>query len=224
MQVNFYESLYSERNEKSDTEIENYLDKIKMPNLNVEEKQMCEGLITEEECKTVIQSFKRGKTPGMDGITIEFYLKFWHLLNKILIKCFNASYVLGELTQTQKLGIITLLDKGKDRTLLKNWRPITLLNVDYKILSKVIAERMKQHLPKLINHNQVEYVKGRNITDNIRTISDLMFLTRKDNIGGMIIGIDFEKAFDSVNWNFLKHILKHYNFGIYFIRWVDIFL
>jgi hypothetical protein len=96
-----------------------------------------------------------------------------------MIKSFNASYNLGELSETQKRGIITLLDKGKDRTLLQNWRPITLLNVDYKILSKVLAERMKQFLPKLINHNQVGYVKVRNIIDNIRAVSDLLFLTKK---------------------------------------------
>jgi hypothetical protein len=207
MQANFYETLYSEDNEKSDIDMEQYLNNIQIPKLD-------------EECINVIRKIKKGKTPGIDGITIEFYSKFWHLINNIMIKSFNASYNLGELSETQKRGIITLLDKGKDRTLLQNWRPITLLNVDYKILSKVLAERMKQFLPKLINHNQVGYVKGRNIIDNIRTVSDLLFLTKNENIGGMIIGIDFKKAFDSVNWNFLTKTLKHYNFGDFFIKWV----
>jgi len=69
-------------------------------------------------------------------------------------------------------------------------------------------------------YNQIGYVKGQNITNNIRTVSDLMFLTKNENIGGMIIGIDFQKAFDSVNWIFFTKTLKHYNFGDFFIKWV----
>ncbi len=220
-QAKFYENLYAEKENKNDREIEQYLENVNTPKLDDNEKEGCEGLITEEECSKVIKTFKKGKTPGNDGITIEFYCKFWHLINKTLIDSFNTSFALGELSETQKRGIITLLDKGKDRTLLKNWRPITLLNVDYKILSKTIAERIKIHLPKLINHNQVGYVKGRNIVDNIRTVSDLMFLTKKDNLGGIMIGIDFQKAFDSANWKFLMKTLKHYNFGTTLIKWIE---
>lgn len=222
MQGDFYKRLYTERNEKSNADMLHYLNNIHVVKLTDGEKDQCEGIITEEECREIIKTFRKGKTPGIDGLTIEFYLKFWHLINETLIKAYNASYQNGELSETQKRGIITLLDKGKDRTELKNWRPITLLNVDYKILSKVLAERVKKFLPKLINHNQVGYVKGRNIGDNIRTVSDLMFMTRNENIGGILIGIDFKKAFDSVNWNFLTNTLKHYNFGSSFIKWVSL--
>jgi ribosome biogenesis protein Tsr3 len=79
-----------------------------------------------------------------------------------------------------------------------------MLNVDYKIGSEVIAERIKPHLPKLVHHNQVGYVTGRQISNNIRAISNTMYLTKLKNIPDMIINIDFEKAFDSVNWEFLK--------------------
>jgi len=209
-----------ENNEKSELQIEQYLENIQIPKLNEQEKEGCEGVITLDECSKIIKTLKKGKTPGGDGLTIGFYIKCWYLIKNLLLDSFNTSYMIGELSETQKRGVITLLDKGKDRTLIKNWRPITLLNVDYKILSKTIAERIKTHLPKLINHNQVGYVKGRNIIDNIRTISDLMFITKQENIGGMIIGIDFEKAFDSVNWRFLNKILKHYNFGYSLIEWV----
>ena len=106
-------------------------------------------------------------------------IQFWSLIKKIFLESLNTSYQQGQLSETQKQGIITLLDKGKDRTLLKNWRPISLLNTDYKIASKAIAQRLKLHIPSLIHHNQVGYVKGRCITENIRTLADLICFIQK---------------------------------------------
>jgi len=87
--------------------------------------------------------------------------------------------------------------KNKDKTLLENLRLISLLNVDYKILTKVLAKRLGKVLPKLINADQTRYVKGRYIGENIRLIQDLMFYTYKENLLGMAIFPDFRKAFDT---------------------------
>ena len=142
MQASFYENLYKNKQTVCISEIRQYLSEVDTPKLTEEEKQECEGLLSVRECEQILKTFKNGKTPGNDGITAEFYKKFWPLFGRLLVESLNASYVHGELTPSQKQAIISLLDKGKDRTLLKNWRPISLLNVDSKIASKALACRL----------------------------------------------------------------------------------
>ena len=96
----------------------------------------CEGLITEKEVLNVLKNMKNGKSPGRDGYTAEFYKFFWKDIGNFVLESLNKSFTTGELSIAQKQGPITLLPKGnKPRELIKNWRPITLLNVDYKLLS-----------------------------------------------------------------------------------------
>ena len=125
---------------------------------------------------------------------------------------------------SQKQATITLLEKsGNDRVLLENWRPIFLVNVDTKIVSKVIATRVKKVLPSIIHYNQTGYVKARFIGEPIRSIFDIMDFTAKENIPGLLLFIDFQKAFDSVEWEFLIESLKKFNFGRDFLQWVKTF-
>ncbi len=121
----------------------------------------------------------------------------------------------GELSIEQQRGIITLLPpKNKNHHLLKNWRPISLLNTDYKIIAKLIVNRIKTVLPLIINEDQTEYLKDRYSGENIRLLQDVTFYTEQRHINTiLLLCIDFEKAFDSLNWEFLIKVLKHVNFG-----------
>ena len=110
--------------------------------------------------------------------------------------------------------------KNKNRLYLKNWCPISLLNTDYKILTKLLANRLKKVLPSIINDDQAGYLEGRFIGQNIRLIEDISFFTKNNNKPGIILSIDFEKAFDSVNWTFLTNTLKHLNFGEKIISYI----
>ena len=182
------------------------------------------GLISIEECKKVLNSFPLNKVPGNDGLPVEFYKTFWDLAGDPLVKSFNESFVKGTMSPSQRQAVITLIEKkDQDRCDLKNWRPISLLNVDAKIASKVIAERMKRLLPGLIHNNQPGYIPGRNISENIRSILDIMEYTKVKKLPGLILFIDFKKAFDSLEWDFLEKCLEKFNFGPDFRRWVNIF-
>ena len=113
------------------------------------------------------------------------------------------------LSISQRQGIITLIPKpNNDTTLLDNLRPISLLNIDYKILTKVIAKRLEKFLPKIINPDQTGYVKNRFIGKNIRLISDIMSYTEETSIPGIALFLDFKKAFDTIEWDFIDNCLK----------------
>ena len=89
-------------------------------------------------------SFQKNKLPGNDGLTVEFYLTFWPLVGKCLVECLNFAHRHGELSTSEKQAMITLIEKkDKDKRLLKNWHPISLINVDVKIISKVMAMRLE---------------------------------------------------------------------------------
>ena len=120
----------------------------------------------------------------------------------------------GNLSGTQKQGVISILPKSdKAREYLKNWRPISLLNVSYKIASSCIANRIKQVLGYLIHDNQKGFLQGRFIGENTRVIYDVIHSTFEKHIPGILLLIDFEKAFDSISWKFMYKVIEFFNFG-----------
>ena len=134
----------------------------------------------------------------------------------------NYAFEYGEISNSQKQAVITLVEKkGKDKRQIKNWRPISLINVDAKIASKTLAKRLENLLPEIIHVDQSPFVKGRTIFDAIRTIDDVIEHTMNRDISGILVAIDFEKAFDALNFSFLVRVLHAFNFGP-FIQWVRV--
>ena len=137
---------------------------------------------------------------------------------------FQLFHTHGEMSPSQRQAVITLIPKkDKDQLLLKNWRPISLINVDYKIASKSIAKRLDDILPHIIHYNQSGYVKGRNIREAIRSILDIMYFTKKNHTPGLLLFLDFEKAFDTIDFNYLQKCLRAFGFGSSFIQWINVF-
>ena len=186
------------------------------PKLNQIDKEKCEGLLTEKEGLEAVKSMELGKSPGTDGLPTEFYKVFWKDISPILISSLNRSYQKGKLAITQRRGIISLIPK-KDKALneLKNWRPITLLNCDYKIASKAIASRLKSVLSDLIEYDQSGFLKGRSIAENICLINNVISYT--------LLFVDFEKPYDTIEWSFVRKALEQFGFGSSFINWISLF-
>jgi len=227
LQKQFYENLYkngvNEQAIYTNTE-RKFLEDSNIPVLSEDSKYLCEGAITIQECEKILTTFKKNKSPGNDGLTYEFYIQFWDAIKDVFVSCLNYAFIKGELSTSQKQAVISLIDKkGKDKLLLKNWRPISLLNCDYKIASKVIAARIKQVLPKLVHTDQSGFVDGRNLSSSLRTVLDIIDITNYEKLNGLLIFVDFEKAFDTVNHNFLFNVLERYNFGPDFIQWIKTF-
>ena len=197
----FYSDLYAKCNVNvENTEAKHFFETKGMKKLDENQKESCEGPLTKAECYKSLKSFKKGKAPGNDGLIAEFYLFFWPYISDMLINSYSSSFSSGEMSASQRQSVITLLEKsGKDRLLIRNWRPISLLNLDYKKAAKSIATRITKVLSKLIHHNHSGFIKGRYTGKSIRIIEDVMEFTKRKDIEGLLISVDFEKAFDSLN-------------------------
>ena len=122
---------------------------------------------------------------------------------------------------SQKQGVITLIPKkDKDPSRLKNWRPITLLNTDYKILTKYLANYLKEYLNKLINHNQKGFLTGRFIGKNISNAMAIIEHCQSMNIDALLIFLDYNKAFDCVEWTIVEKTLRFFGFKDNLIKYV----
>ena len=222
----FYESLYSSRIDQSvcNTIEDTFFPEHNEIKLNYNQKLSCEGMLSAEECLESLKTMDSGKSPGTDGLPAEFYKVFWEDVSTFLIDALNLSFSKGYLSISQRRGLITLLPKkNKPRQYLKNWRPITLLNCDYKIAAKSIATRLKKVLPYLINNDQTGFLKGRFIGENIRLINSVIDYAEKQNIPDLLLFVDFEKAFDTLEWTFIEKTLSFYNFGASIKSWIKLF-
>jgi exonuclease III len=216
----FFEKLYCDDNTKY-ISLENFIDQSTLQKIDHDSKTAMDDVLCEKEILNSMKSLKNNKAPGTDGLTCEFYKFFWLDLKNLLLESYKYSLSIGELSCEQKRGIITLIPKkDKDRTNLSNWRPLTLLNTDYKILSKAIANRIKTHLKDIISEDQNGFIQGRYIGINIRKIEDILQFTCKNNLPGYIINLDFEKAFDTINWNVIFNSMQSLNFGNNIIKCV----
>ena len=222
--TNFYKSLYTSSNPDK-TLLHEYIQNIPCDKkLNNDDKLLCEGDITIEECEyAVFKNLQPNKSPGLDGIPNEFYQVFWPTIKNFVIEVFNEIYEKGQLSNTQRKAVLSLIFKGGDRELLKNYRPISLTNSDYKIISFILSNRVHKVLHKIISADQTGYIKKRFIGCNIRLVEDIIEYSKKYYNKGAILFLDFKKAFDSLEWDFMLKALEKFNFGPDFLKWVKIF-
>ena len=213
----FYEQLYTSTN----TGDGNFFDNLTINNTLTEtDRQKCEGYITKQEYLTAVAKIKNNKSPGPDGIPNEFYKMFSKELSAFLITVFNECFDKGTITFSQKISVVALIHKKGSKYDLKNYRPISLTCTDYKILAQILADRMHKILDKVISFDQSGYVKGRFLGHNIRTVEDVIYLSKKHQLDGIIAFLDFAKAFDSIEWGFIYESLAKLNFGQNFIKWI----
>ncbi len=218
----FYKNLFTTKN-IDQSKIDEYLNDTNFINkLTEPQKNDCDKEITEQEIEKVIKNLKIEKSPGCDGLTPEFYKKLWPEFKDLFISMLHETYRCGELPYTLRKALLALLFKKGDNTLLKNYRPISLTNYDYKILCFVLANRMQGVLKDIILEDQTGYIKGRYIGTNARLLEDYFEHCESKQIPGILLYLDFEKAFDSIEWNFMMSVLEKFNFGEGFIKWVKI--
>ena len=213
----YYINLYHSEKKSNPNE---YLQNLNFVTLEENDSLSCEGILTEKESFEALLSMHNNKSPGSDGLSTEFYKTFWVHIKDLMLDSLNEGYRTGKLSDSQKHSVLTLLFKKGDKRNLDNWRPISLLNIDYKIATRALAKRLQNVIPELISFDQMGFIKKRSASENIRLVQDLLDFCSHENLPSIFLFLDFKKAFDNVDHNFLFEILKRYNFGKSFIQWI----
>uniref|UniRef100_A0A3B1JE93 Reverse transcriptase domain-containing protein n=1 Tax=Astyanax mexicanus TaxID=7994 RepID=A0A3B1JE93_ASTMX len=209
----FYHKLYSRPEEGRESDIDTFLDTLNLPTLTESQNSQMTADITEEEVKTAIGRLKGNKSPGSDGFTAEWYKAFQKELIPILLSAFNWALKKAEIPPSWRQAEISVIPKeGKDKLECGSYRPISVLNVDYRLYTSIMAKRLDKFLPNLIHNDQTGFIVHRQTQDNIRRTLHIMHNIQQNKIKAMILSLDAEKAFDSVRWSYLYKVLEKFNF------------
>ena len=226
----YYKNLYKQlpENDKSlMKQCENmFLNKNNVKTLDETDKNLQDEDITIQELLNSLKSMKNGSSPGLDGLPIEFYKVFWGDIKDIFFECVKFIFKTGSLAPSQSDSLICLLFKGGDldREEIGNWRPISLVNSDYKIITKCLARRLNCVIDKLIDSNQSAFIKGRNIACMLREVYDVIENEKNSSRSGILLSIDYSKAFDTLATSIIIKALRLYGFGDTFVKWIEIIL
>ena len=217
--ASFYERLYSASSicQQSVDRLTASLDR----RLTQEDSAYLDRPITVQEMRVALASMSSNKSPGVDGIPVEFYRRFWSLLESDLLDVYHAALSNGRLGTSQRTGVIRLLYKKGERRDLKNWRPISLLSVDYKILTKLLASRLTSVLQTIVHEDQTCCVQERSIRDSCRVLQDTVDYCEATDRGARLVSLDQEKAFDRVEWSFLDKVMAAMNIGEIFRSYIS---
>ena len=218
--VSFYSTLFSACPTNFDVQ-NRLLDNLSSP-LPPPQAHLCEGHLTLDEVHKALLGMAKRKSPGSDGLPAEFYLAFWDTLGSDLVEVLNASFDSGLLPFSLRGALISLIFKKGDRLLHKNWRPISLLNVDYKICARALAGRLLKVIHLVVAPDQTCGVPHRFIGENVALLRDVVHYANEADLPLAILSLDQEKAFDRVDWPFLQRTLSRMGFGPSFIKWVDL--
>uniref|UniRef100_A0A670JGC5 Reverse transcriptase domain-containing protein n=1 Tax=Podarcis muralis TaxID=64176 RepID=A0A670JGC5_PODMU len=218
--LDFYRGLYKNSERNNLRKIERFLKGKSIKKISTVEKDKLCALIEVEEIKEAIKELKKGKAPGPDGFTGSYYKEMESVLLTPLQEVMNNILKEREIPETWKEALITLIPKqDSDLKQIKNYRPISLLNIDYKIFAGILARRLKNILVESIHKDQAGFLPGRQMKDNTRNVVNIIeYLSDRCDKQGLLLFVDAEKAFDNIIWDFLLKQLEHMEVGTEFFN------
>lgn len=172
------------------------------------------------EIKTAVWECEGNKSPGPDGYNFSFLKKFWDLVSVDVKRMVDDFSIHDRWPRGTNSSFITLIPKCASPQGLNDFRPISLVGCLYKIITKILAARMKRVLPKVIHDTQYAFLEGRGMLDSVVIANEVIHEAKSVGMSAMVFKVDFEKAYDSVRWKFLFYMLRRMNFGEKWIKWV----
>jgi hypothetical protein len=212
----YYAWLYSE---KDSIDNEAPLRVLRDRPLKASDIELLERPVTLYECRQAIHRLGLAKAAGPDGLPAEFYRSFEELVVRDMYNTFIEAHTQGELPPTMREGDIVLLYKKGDSRDPRNYRPITLLQVDYKILAKILVARMKKVVNNFVSKEQLGFVPKRLIGEATHLLKLIQAYLEEEGRDGLLLALDWEKAFDRVSWDYYHLALEALDFGPKFRRW-----
>jgi hypothetical protein len=217
--VSFYKTLFGKEEESGVSLNEDFWEQNEK--VSEEENNMLEAPFSEAEVKEVVFGSYAEGSPGPDGFSFLFYQVFWDIIKcdlMKLVKCFEANMLnLDRLN----FAMITLLPKEPDAKTLKKFRPISLLNCSFKIFGKLLNNRLIKVANRLIASNQTAFIKGRYILESVVAAHEIIHEVHRKKESGVVLKLDYEKAYDRVSWTFLEDMLKSRGFGDKWRGWIS---
>lgn len=175
---------------------------------------------TEEEVHGAVKQLASNKASGPDGIPNEFIKEFWHEIKEDLLKLLHSFYEHSLDLSEMNRGNMVMIPKKKDANVLRDFRPISVINALPKLIAKILANRLSTRLPELISPNQTAFVRGRYIAENFLVTRELLHHIEGTNRQTVFAKIDFSKAFDTLHWGFLIKVMKCRGFPARWIAWI----
>lgn len=211
----YYQNIFQGKNIEIDPD---YLALLNVLQLKERDRYWLEGPIQLEEIHLALKKMNLSKCPGTDGLTVEFYLKFWLVLATTIHRLFELITERKLMNRSAREAVTSLMPKPtRDSLNIRSWRPLSLLNNDYKLYAKVLAERMATPAAYLIPSEQRGFIKGRTITDNLLNMLSIVEHCNTNNIDALLLSIDYSQAFDCCNWDAIRATLVAFRYGPKFI-------
>jgi hypothetical protein len=188
--------------------------------VTTEEALALEAPCTKEELFEVLKGFKKEKSPGPDGWSVEFYLHFFDLLAQDLLDAVEDSRIRGVVNPQLNRTFVVLIPKSNLTKHFQDFRPISLCNLCYKLISKIIARRIRPFLSLALSDEQLGFLKGRQILDAVGVAHECIHSLKTKKQQAALLKLDLKKAFDCINWNLLHLVLLQCGFGLIITNWI----
>jgi exonuclease III len=211
----FYQSLYQE-SESWRPEA----DGLEFDSIDPVDRGVLERPFDREEVIQVLQNLEGDKAPGPDGFTMAFFQKCWRIVEVDVMAFFGEVYEYGKFERSLNATFISLIPKKINAVNIRDFRPISLIGCIYKLLAKVLANRLALVLDGIISESQNSFVGGRKILDSVLIANECVDSRIKSHIPGLICKLDIEKAYDHVNWDCLYTLMDRMGFGAKWISWM----
>lgn len=191
--------------------------------LSDEDRDDLISLLSKREVLSTLKSMGRGKSPGPDGLTVEFYVFYWNVIGDALFQAISDFFTTLTLPKSWGKTFVVLIPKKNNPVSVTDFRPISLCNVCYKVISKFLSTRLKRILPKLVSMEQSGFLPGRTAFDNIIAVQEVAHSLESDTSNPpprMIAKIDIEKVFDTIEWSAILATLQRFRFPDLWISWI----